>query len=122
MATYSSFTGLDTPIGDAGDSGFARLNQRLRPDQLQPGEVAISENGRMGVDGAWQTRRGINLISPPLTTSGQVLTLPFYAYANVTPSALSNAGGVISMTVTGHDFVTRNTCFCNGHYGAYASF
>jgi hypothetical protein len=122
MATYSSFTGLDTPIGDAGDSGFARLNQRLRPDQLQPGEVAISENGRMGVDGAWQTRRGINLISPPLTTSGQVLTLPFYAYANVTPSALSNAGGVISMTVTGHDFVNETLASVTGITGLTPSF
>lgn len=117
MATYSSFTGLDSPIGDAGDSSFVRLNQRLRPDQLQPGEVAISENGRMGIDGAWQTRRGINLISPPLTTSGQVLTLPFFAYANVTPSALSNAQGVISMTVTGHDFVTSTLAFVTGITG-----
>lgn len=117
MATYSSFTGLDSPIGDAGDSSFVRLNQRLRPDQLQPGEVAISENGRMGIDGAWQTRRGINLISPPLTTSGQVLTLPFFAYANVTPSALSNSGGVISMTVTGHDFVTSTLTSVTGITG-----
>lgn len=117
MATYSSFTGLDSPIGDAGDSSFVRLNQRLRPDQLQPGEVAISENGRMGIDGAWQTRRGINLISPPLTTSGQVLTLPFFAYANVTPSALSNANEAISMTVTGHDFVTSTLASVTGITG-----
>ena len=122
MATYATFGSLDTPIGDAGDSGFSRLNQRLRPDQLQPNEVAISENGRMGIDGAWQTRPGINLVSPPLTTSGQVLTLPFYVYANVTPSGLSNVAGVISMTITGHAFVDQTLASVTGITGLTPAF
>lgn len=122
MATYSTFGSLDTPIGDAGDSGFSRLNQRLRPDQLQPNEIAISENGRMGVDGAWQTRPGINLVSPPLTTSGQVLTLPFYAYGNVTPSALSNTSGVIEMTIAGHAFVDQTLAYVTGITGLTPAF
>lgn len=122
MATYSNFGGLDSPIGDAGDSGFSRLNQRLRADQLQPSEIAGSENGRMGIDGAWQTRRGINLISPPLTTSGQVLTLPFYTYGNVTPSALNNVGGVIEMTITGHAFVDQTLAFVTGITGLTPAF
>jgi hypothetical protein len=119
---FSTYGPIDTPIADAGDSGFTRLNQRLRPDQLQPNEIAISENGRMGIDGAWQVRRGINLISDPLTTSGQVLTIPFYVYENLTPSALNNNSGVIEMTVVGHPFVDQTLAHVTGITGLTPAF
>ena len=52
MPRYSQYGRTDTVVGDEGDVSFLRLNTRLRPDQLQPGDVAGSVNGRMDVDGA----------------------------------------------------------------------
>ena len=58
MPRYASFGRLDSQLIDDGDTAFSSLNQRLRPDQLKAGEVAVSQNGRMDVDGSWQTRKG----------------------------------------------------------------
>lgn len=58
MPRYASFGRLDSQLVDDGDTAFVRVNQRLRPDQLKSGEVAVSQNGRMDIDGSWQTRKG----------------------------------------------------------------
>lgn len=67
---------LDSPELIDGDNFFRRWVTRMHPSQLQPGDVAQSRNGRMDVDGSWQPRRGVDLISGTLTTTG-ALTLPF---------------------------------------------
>ncbi len=64
MPRYASFGRLDSQLVDDGDTAFVRINQRLRPDQLKPGEVAVSQNGRMDVDGAWQPRLGYYNVLP----------------------------------------------------------
>jgi len=98
MARYPSYGPLDNPMADAGDVSFVRLNARLRPDQLQPGEVAVSENGRMDLNGSWQPRRPHEAFGGTLATDAQALTLPFYAYESVTASGISVSGTTITLT------------------------
>lgn len=75
MSRFSSFGPLDSPIADGGDNSFVRLNNRLRGDQLKPGEVSDSVNGRMDIDGAWQTRKGVNAIGGTLTANTRAIRL-----------------------------------------------
>ena len=51
---------LDAVYAEEADTYFLTMNGRLRPSQLQPGQVAMSINGRMGLDGAWQPRKGVD--------------------------------------------------------------
>ena len=96
---------LDAPIGEAVDVVFSKINARMRPDQIQQGEVAVSENGRMDVDGAWQTRKGVNNFAGALSTADEELILPFYLYANVAISAASRVAALVTVTTSGvHNF------------------
>ncbi len=72
---YSAYGPRDSREVDVGDVGFSKLNQRLRPDQLGPGEVAESQNGRMEVDGAWQPRKGLETIGGTLTSNTRAIVL-----------------------------------------------
>jgi hypothetical protein len=74
MARFNNYGPLDTPLMEEGDTGFARMNARLRPDQLKAGEVALSTNGRMDLDGAWQTRMGVQNFGAALATNATALT------------------------------------------------
>lgn len=96
---------LDSPIGEVVDVVFSKINARMRPDQLGAGEVAVSENGRMDVDGAWQTRKGVNNFAGTLATADQELVLPFYIYADVTISAAARVGTLVTVDTSGvHSF------------------
>ena len=75
MPSYSNYGPRDSQVVEVGDVGFNKLNQRLRPDQLAPGEIAVSENGRMDVDGSWQPRKGLEAIGGTLTANTRVITL-----------------------------------------------
>ena len=76
MGQYRTYEGFDDPIASDGDIGFVGMNQWLLPNQLQPGEVRLSSNGR--IDGCWQPRRGIELRSGALSNSANPLVLPFW--------------------------------------------
>ena len=78
MSRYSTYGSLDNRIEKEGDVGFIGFNNRLRPDQLQAGMLADSQNMRMDSNGQAQVRKGIDLISSPLTVGSSALTLPFY--------------------------------------------
>jgi len=82
MSRYDKYGDRDTAIVSAGDSFFLGMNNRLRPDQLEPGILAYSQNGRMSVNGAWQPRKGIDFFSGLIDTSSEALILPFYVYAS----------------------------------------
>ena len=58
------------------DVGFIGFNNYSRPDQLPSGMLASSENGRIGKNGEWQVRKGINLIKAPFASGSNVLRLP----------------------------------------------
>jgi len=76
MSQFRSTGGLDDSIASDGDRGFVSVNQRLQLNQLQPGEVRESINGRM--EGFWKPRKNVQLVSPALTTGGSPLQLPFH--------------------------------------------
>lgn len=99
---------LDSPIVETADIAFTRVNARLRPDQLQAGELASSINGRMGVDGSWQVRKGVHAFGPGVFSGDDVLTLPFYLYANVVIGAASRVDDLVTVTTSGaHSFVDQ---------------
>jgi hypothetical protein len=107
MPVYSNYGPRDSQVMEVGDVGFAKLNQRLRPDQLGPGEVAVSINGRMEVDGAWQPRKGIEKLGNPLTANTAVLTLPFYCYGSKSISSATRSTTTVTVTTsTAHGFTT----------------
>lgn len=103
MGQFRSYGGFDDSISSDGDVGFVGMNLRLLPNQLQPGEVRLSRNGRM--DGYWQGRKGIALRSGALSEGANPLTLPFWLVDTVGGDAISAASltdDVVSLTVTGH--------------------
>ena len=77
MSRYRSYGQLDDQFVTEGDTFFTRMNARLRPTQLQPGEVALSQNGRMSEDGTWQPRKGLQTLSGAITVDAAALRLPY---------------------------------------------
>lgn len=76
MSRYSTYGKIDDPIIDDMDVGFIGFNNYSRPDQLPSGMLASSQNGRIGKNGEWQVRKGINLIKAPFASGANVLRLP----------------------------------------------
>lgn len=79
---YRDYGRLDDRIAGDGDTSFRRINSRLRGSELQPGEIKVSENGRMDLDGAWQPRKGLATLYGSITQTGSVtpilpIALPF---------------------------------------------
>jgi len=96
MARYSSYGNLDNRIAEDLDQGFMGFNNKLRPDQLRPGILTESNNGRMDINGEWQPRRGIELFSSPFVAG--VFTLPFYLYESIPAvSSYSRAGDIVTV-------------------------
>ena len=110
MPRYDKFSGRDTIIADEGDVAFTRLNTRLRPDQIRPTEVAGSVNGRMDIDGAWQTRKGIDSFGPVLAGNEDSIRLL------ATPTWKLYSGTVsISSATRSSATVTVNTSSSHGY-------
>jgi len=76
LSRYSTYGKIDDPIQEDMDVGFIGFNNYSRPDQLPSGMLASSENGRIGKNGEWQVRKGINLIKAPFASGSNVLRLP----------------------------------------------
>ena len=93
MSRYRSYGKLDDPFVTEGDTFFLRMNARLRPNQLKPGEVALSKNGRMNDDGTWQTRKGLSTLFGSITSGTDAIRLPY-----VIQSA-SRSSGVVSIVL-----------------------
>jgi len=77
VSRYRSYGKLDDPFTSEGDTFFLRMNARLRPNQLKPGEVALSKNGRMNKDGTWQTRKGLSTLFGSITSGTNAIRLPY---------------------------------------------
>jgi hypothetical protein len=77
MSRYRSYGQLDDQFVTEGDTFFQRMNARLRPNQLQAGEVALSQNGRMSEDGTWQPRKGLQTLSGAITLDSAAIRLPY---------------------------------------------
>ena len=122
MPRYSSFGQFDNQQVDDGDTVFQRINSRLRPDQLKTGEVAVSQNGRMDVDGAWQVRKGISVFGTPITVGSTALTLPFTLYTNRTISSATRAATIVTVTTSAaHGFTSSTLVSIVGLNGTLAT-
>ena len=77
MSRYSTYGSLDDRIGQDGDVGFVGFNNRLRPDQLQAGMLSDAQNIRTDRNGQAQVRKGVDLVTAPLSVGLSALTLPF---------------------------------------------
>lgn len=93
MTKYRTFGKLDDQFVTEGDTFFTRMNARLRPNQLKPGEVALSKNGRMNEDGTWQTRKGLNTLFGSITTGNDAIRLPWVA------TSAKRQSGVVTITL-----------------------
>ena len=93
MSRYRSYGQLDDQFVMEGDTFFQRMNTRLRPSQLQAGEVALSQNGRMTEDGTWQPRKGLETLSGAITVDSAALRLPY------TIAGGQRSGGVVTLTL-----------------------
>ena len=77
MSRFTSYGQNDSQMKDEMDSGFFGFNNRFRADQLDTGILSDSQNGRMDINGEWQVRKGIDIISGSLLIPGTGLTLSF---------------------------------------------
>ena len=97
MSQYGS--GMSDAIATDGDTAFLGVNQRLQINELKPGEVRESINGRM--DGYWKPRKGVVARSAGIATGGRTLTLPFFLIdANKTISEATYSSGTITITTS----------------------
>lgn len=93
MSRYRSYGKLDDPFVTEGDTFFLRMNARLRPNQLKPGEVALSKNGRMNDDGTWQPRKGLSTLFGSITSGEDSIRLPYIV------QSASRSSGVASIVL-----------------------
>ena len=93
MSRYRSYGQLDDPFISEGDTFFLRMNARLRPNQLKPGEVALSKNGRMNDDGTWQPRKGLSTLFGSITSGEDSIRLPYIV------QSASRSSGVVSIVL-----------------------
>ena len=104
MSRYRSYGKLDDQFVSEGDTFFQRMNSRLRPNQLQAGEVALSQNGRMDKDGGWQTRKGLKTFAGAITIDADAVRLPFPI------ASAERSSGVVSLVLVD----TPNNAFLPG--------
>jgi len=93
VSRYRSYGKLDDPFVTEGDTFFLRMNARLRPNQLKPGEVALSKNGRMNDDGTWQPRKGLSTLFGSITSGEDSIRLPYIV------QSASRSSGVVSIVL-----------------------
>ena len=129
MSRYSTYGRNDDPIQEDLDAGFLGFNNYNRPDQLTQGMLASSLNGRLGRNGEWQVRPGIDLINAPFASGDAVLRLPTFSETQVDPTvvgllpttirsaSLDSASSKVSIVIDdpavepGHVFVVGNEIY-----------
>lgn len=105
MARYDTYIGRDDRFKEEADSGFIGFNNRLRADQLEPGMLANSQNGRLSINGEWQTRKGISNELAPLSVGDTALTLPFDMLSDAGGGAETVAGTIALSSGSGSNLV-----------------
>ena len=113
MSQFRSTGGMDDSIAADGDRGFFGVNQRLQLNQLEPGEVRESLNGRM--EGFWRPRKSVVSVSPVLTTGGTPLNLPFHVLVvQKTITSVTRSGTTITVTANSHGFTNGDSVYISG--------
>tara|TARA_R110000803_G_scaffold206682_1_gene274110 strand:- start:1056 stop:3824 length:2769 start_codon:yes stop_codon:yes gene_type:complete len=85
MPEYRTYGSQDDRILEDLDMGYTGFNNYLRPDQLERGMLASSKNGRLGLNGEWQVRPGIDLVKAPFASGDDVLRIPTNAELEADP-------------------------------------
>ena len=115
MSRYSTYGSLDDRIGQDGDVGFVGFNNRLRPDQLQAGMLSDAQNIRTDRNGQAQVRKGVDLVSAPLSTGTSALTLPFTLVVDDTSVTATRTDATVVLTnITATDFPSSGTVNISG--------
>jgi len=94
VSRYRSYGKLDDPFVSEGDTFFLRMNARLRPNQLKPGEVALSKNGRMNDDGTWQPRKGLSTLFGSITSGADAIRVPY-----IITAGQRDASGIVTLVL-----------------------
>ena len=136
MSRYTTYGPTDDPIQDDMDVGFVGFNTYNRPDQLPQGMLAESLNGRLGKNGEWQVRKGINVIKAPFASGDAVLRLPTSSETQANPAvvgllpttirsaSLDGTANKVSIIIDdpnpslGHAFVVGNQVTVEGLVGS----
>jgi len=105
LSRYTTYGQTDDPIQEELDVGFTGFNSYARPDQLPKGMLARSLNGRLGKNGEWQVRRGIDFIKAPFASGDEVLRLPTSVEILVTPPVVALLPTTIRSATAGTDEV-----------------
>lgn len=111
-----SRSALDDGQSSDGDRGFVGVNQRLQLNELEPGEVRESLNGRM--EGHWKPRRGVAARTGALVSGGSPLQLPFFLVGtSVDIIAASVTAGVVTLTTGDVHGLTAGSAFSTSGIG-----
>jgi len=103
LSRYRSYGSLDDPIQEDLDVGFVGFNNYARPDQLPAGMLASSLNGRLGKNGEWQVRPGIDFIKAPFASGDDVLRLPTTSESTAIPPVV----GLLPTTIRSASLVSN---------------
>ena len=124
---YRSYGREDDQMQEDLETGFSGFNNRLRPDQLQPGVLAESRNGRLDLNGEWQVRRGINILNAPFATGADTFRLPNVSeflinnpdstvgiLPKVMQSVRIQTSGIVTILLDDHGFSVDDEIVING--------
>ena len=106
MPEYRTYGAKDDKILEDLDMGYTGFNDYLRPDQLQRGILATSKNGRLGRNGEWQVRPGIDLVKAPFASGDDVLRLPTTSELEADPPVVGLLPTTIRSASLNTDVVT----------------
>lgn len=103
MSRYSSYGKTDDVLQEDRDAGFIGFNNYSRPDQLPAGMLAASSNGRIGKNGEWQVRKGINVVKAPFASGDDVLRLPTDSEKQASPTVV----GLLPTTIRSASLISN---------------
>lgn len=113
MSAYRSAGALDDAALPMGDRAFFRVDSRLESEQLEPGTLASSLNGRMEKR-SWQPRRSYSNLSGALQVDGFPLRLPFFLIDTPGGLAIDSASRVddlVTLTITGNPLLNGSSAW-----------
>jgi len=124
---YRSYGREDDPMQEDLETAFSGFNNRVRPDQLQPGVLAESRNGRLDLNGEWQVRKGIDVLNVPFAAGSNTFRLPNVSEfvgtdptstIGILPRVMESVGietdGTVTIKLTDHGFSVGNQIVING--------
>ena len=122
MARYDTYTRFDDRKLEEQELGFKGFNDRLRPDQIGPGLLQKSQNGRLDLNGQWQSRKGVQNRLSPFAVSGSAIILPtddeitagtIMLLSHTITAASASSGTITLTTAEAHNLSEGDTILVN---------